>query len=56
MVNIGNNKFESVTFPLAIENRYFMLESSNGTDVWTVFYHERRKTHHRDIEKQPSRQ
>lgn len=37
MVNIGSNKFENVAFPLAFENRYFMLESSEGEDVWTVF-------------------
>lgn len=37
MVNIGSNKFENVAFPLAFENRYFMLESSAGADVWTVF-------------------
>ncbi len=37
MVNIGSNKFENVEFPLAFENRYFMLESSSDTDVWTVF-------------------
>ena len=37
MVNIGSNKFENVAFPLAFENRYFMLESSSDTDVWTVF-------------------
>ena len=37
MVNIGSNKFENVTFPLAFENRFFMLESSAGADVWTVF-------------------
>ncbi len=37
MVNIGSNKFENVAFPLAFENRYFMLEPSAGEDVWTVF-------------------
>jgi hypothetical protein len=37
MVNIGSNKFENVAFPLALENRYFLLESSEGEDVWTVF-------------------
>jgi len=37
MVNIGSNKFENVAFPLAFENRYFMLESSAGADIWTVF-------------------
>ena len=37
MVNIGSNKFENVAFPLAFENRYFMLESAAGEDVWTVF-------------------
>lgn len=36
MVSIGNNKFENVVFPLALENRYFMLESSVGVDIWTV--------------------
>ena len=37
MVNIGSNKFENVAFPLAFENRYFMLESTSDSDVWTVF-------------------
>lgn len=37
MVNIGSNKFENIAFPLAFENRYFMLESSTGADLWTVF-------------------
>lgn len=37
MVNIGSNKFENVAFPLAFENRHFMLESAAGEDVWTVF-------------------
>ena len=37
MVNIGSNNFENVAFPLAFENRYFMLESTGGSDVWTVF-------------------
>ena len=37
MVKIGSNTFENIAFPLAFENRYFMLESSGGTDVWTVF-------------------
>lgn len=37
MVNIGSNKFENVAFPLAFDNRYFMLESSANADVWTVF-------------------
>jgi len=37
MVTIGSNKFENVAFPLAFENRYFMLESTAGSDVWTVF-------------------
>jgi hypothetical protein len=37
MVNIGSNNFENVAFPLTFENRYFMLETSTGTDVWTVF-------------------
>jgi len=37
MVNIGSNKFENVAFPLAFENRYFMLESSSESDIWTVF-------------------
>ncbi|MCJ7690993.1 MAG: hypothetical protein MUO60_16995 [Clostridiaceae bacterium] len=37
MVKIGSNKFENVAFPLALENRYFMLESSGDSDIWTVF-------------------
>jgi hypothetical protein len=37
MVTIGSNKFEKVTFPLAFENRFFLLESSASFDVWTVF-------------------
>ncbi len=37
MVNIGSNKFENVAFPLAFNNRYFMLEPSTDSDVWTVF-------------------
>ncbi len=37
MINIGSNKFENVAFPLAFDNRYFMLESAAGSDVWTVF-------------------
>ncbi len=37
MVNIGSNKFENVAFPLTFQNRYFMLESSVGADLWTVF-------------------
>jgi hypothetical protein len=37
MVSIGSNNFENIAFPLAFENRYFMLESSAGADVWTVF-------------------
>jgi len=37
MISIGSNTFENVAFPLAFENRYFMLESSVGEDVWTVF-------------------
>ena len=37
MVNIGSNKFENIAFPLAFENRYFMLESSSVSDIWTVF-------------------
>ena len=37
MVKIGSNKFENVAFPLILENRYFMLESSGDSDIWTVF-------------------
>ena len=37
MVNIGSNKFENVAFPLAFEDRYFMLETNEGNDLWTVF-------------------
>ncbi|HFC54431.1 MAG TPA: hypothetical protein ENJ43_08375 [Gammaproteobacteria bacterium] len=37
MVKIGSNEFRYVAFPLAFENRYFMLEPSSDTDVWTVF-------------------
>ena len=37
MVKIGSNEFRNVAFPLAFENRYFMLEPSSDTDVWTVF-------------------
>ena len=37
MTTIGSNKFENVAFPLAFENRYFMLESSGDDDIWTVF-------------------
>ncbi len=37
MVKIGSNEFQNVAFPLAFENRYFMLEPSSDADVWTVF-------------------
>jgi len=37
MTKIGSNQFKNVIFPLAFENRYFMLESFNGKDLWTVF-------------------
>ena len=37
MVKIGSNEFQNVAFPLAFENRYFMLEPSSDDDVWTVF-------------------
>jgi hypothetical protein len=37
MVKVGSNTFMNVAFPLAFENRYFMLEPSASMDVWTVF-------------------
>jgi hypothetical protein len=37
MVKIGSNEFEGVAFPLAFEDRYFMLEIVDDMDVWTVF-------------------
>ena len=37
MANVGSNKFKQVTFPLVIENRYFMLDQSTGDDKWSVF-------------------
>lgn len=37
MINIGSNKFENIVFPLAFENRYFMVEYTAGADLWTVF-------------------
>jgi hypothetical protein len=37
MISIGTNKFEKVAIPLAIEDRYFLIEEQNGNDLWTVF-------------------
>ena len=37
MISIGGNKFEKVAIPLAIKDRYFLIEEQNGNDVWTVF-------------------
>ena len=36
MINIGSNKFEKVTIPIAVEDRYFLLEEENSNDIWTV--------------------
>ena len=37
MISIGSNNFEKVAIPLAIEDRYFLIEEQNGNDIWTVF-------------------
>jgi hypothetical protein len=37
MINIGGNKFQNVAIPLIFLNRYFLVESINGEDLWTVF-------------------
>lgn len=37
MVSIGSNEFNNVAFPLAFDNRYFMLEPSVDSDIGTVF-------------------
>lgn len=36
MTNIGSNQFKNGTFPLVFQDHYFMLETSNEKDVWTV--------------------
>jgi hypothetical protein len=36
MANVGSNKFKKVTFPLVIENRFFMLDQSTKDDKWSV--------------------
>ncbi|MEI6610799.1 MAG: hypothetical protein WCO53_13800 [Deltaproteobacteria bacterium] len=36
MPNIGGNKFEKVFIPLAFEDRYFLVEEQDGSDIWTV--------------------
>jgi hypothetical protein len=36
MTTIGSNQFKNLTFPLVFQDHYFMLETSNEKDVWTV--------------------
>lgn len=36
MINIGSNKFDRVAIPIAVEDRYFLLEEENSRDIWTV--------------------
>lgn len=36
-VNIGSNQFRNVAIPLILDDRCFLLEDQDGTDIWTVF-------------------
>ncbi|HQQ14559.1 MAG TPA: hypothetical protein PK764_03410 [Deltaproteobacteria bacterium] len=37
MIDVGGNKFQNVAIPLIFLDRYFLVESVNGEDLWTVF-------------------
>ena len=36
-VTIGSDHFVDVVVPLVLDDRFFLLEERDGTDIWTVF-------------------
>ena len=43
MPKIGNNEFIDVNFPLILKNKYFLCETVDSVDTWTVFTIDGRK-------------